>query len=502
MNPKILVIDADLQYRSTFRILLENDGYQVTASATAKEALSLASEEEFDLIVLDMKLVELPSLDVLGFIKNNLVPERRKAVQRLLGDNEAAPYSDDVPVIAVDSMRSEEIESRAMRLGAFKFIVKGGDNKELKAAVQKALESRKARAESRYDKFVKPFLGENSAFNKVLDLVDKIADSSSPVLITGESGVGKEIVAQLIYQKSPRSDNSLVVFNCTGVTKDMIDDALFGHVKNAFTGAARERKGILRASDKGTIFLDEIGETTIDFQAKLLRAIQFGEVQTVGTDKISTVDVRFLAATNRDVEKEIEAGRFRLDLFYRFPFVVEVPSLRERSEDIPKLAVHLLKDLAKRNQKKEAPAISEEVMRILCEHPWPGNIRQLENVLEYGLVMAKGGVILREHLPDYIFRKPSSSGLPKSIAEAESGAIIEALHYVKGVRTKAATLLGIAPKTLRDKIDRYNLNHLFPVGAESGQEDSKEDAKEDAKEEAKDQAKDEEAMEMVELKKG
>ena len=476
MSAKILLIDADRSYRQTCKIVLEGFGHEVTAAESARKGMILAAEDAFDLIVMDLSFVDQPALDVLGFIKNKLDPQRFKEIQRLrefqahFPEGDAESQNQDAPVITLTALRIEEIERQAIRLGASECLLKGGDNDELKSAIAKALESRKSLLEQRGETFISPFLGENPAFKKVLDFIDKIADSQSPVLITGESGVGKEIVARLIWQRSSRVKEPLGIFKCTGVTKEMIDDALFGHVKYAFTGAARDRKGLLRASDKGTLFLDEIGETSLEFQSKLLRAIQFGDVQTVGTDKTEKVDVRFLAATNRDIEKEIAAGNFRLDLFYRFTFTVEVPSLRDRAEDIPKMAAFLLEAVAKRN-KRDAPALGEDALAALAEYHWPGNIRQLETVLEYGLVMSSGGSISKEDLPDYIFRKAQTSSVPKSIATAETEAIIEALQYVKGVRTKAASILGIATKTLRDKIDRYNLNHLFPVGAEAGQEE-------------------------------
>ena len=474
LRSRILLIDADQSYRQTCKIVLEGFGHDVTPAESVHKGLLLAADEAFDLIVMDLSFVELPAMDLLGFIKNKLDPQRAKEIRSRFQGVEADSLNEETPVITLSAMRIDELERQARRLGAVETLLKGGDNNQLREAVQKALESRQSFAAARREQPLSPFLGENQAFKKILDFIDKIAESDNPVLITGESGVGKEVVAKLIWQKSSRRQNVFRVCNCTGVTKDMVEDTLFGHAKYAFTGAARERKGVLRSAQGGTVFLDEIAETTMEFQAKLLRAIQFGEIQTVGTDQVDYVDVRFLAATNRNLDKEIENARFRHDLFYRFTFTLEIPSLRDRVEDLPKLAAHIMEGAALKNKKK-VPAFSDEAMRAICEYGWPGNIRQLQNALEYAIVMARGGVIGKDDLPDYVFRKTVASSMPKSIAEAESDAIVEALQFVKGVRTKAASILGIAPKTLRDKIDRYNLNSLFPVGADSAGDDDRKD---------------------------
>jgi DNA-binding NtrC family response regulator len=453
---------------------LEGFGYSVTLAESARQGLALASEDEFDLIAMDLKFVEMPALDLLGFIRDKLEPRRLKDLRARFPEIEEPSQNADTPVITLAAMRIEELDQEARRLGVSASLLKAGDNNALKEAVEAALESRQARAPARRDSSAAPFLGENQAFKRILDFIDKIAESDNPVLITGESGVGKEIVAKLIWQKSLRRNNVFRVCNCTGVTKDMVEDTLFGHAKYAFTGAARERKGILRSAQGGTVFLDEIAETTLEFQAKLLRAIQFGEIQTVGTDQVDYADVRFLAATNRDLDREIHDKSFRHDLFYRFTFTVEIPSLRERVDDLPKLAAHLLSAVSSRGKRKP-PALSDEALKAICDYAWPGNIRQLENALEYAAVMAKGGVVAKDDLPDYVFRRQASSSQPKSIAEAESDAIIEAMQFAKGVRVKAAGILGIAAKTLRDKLERYNLNQLFPSGGESAAEDERKD---------------------------
>ena len=469
-------------------MVLEGFGFSVSAAESARKGMAMAAEDDYDLIVMDLQFVDMPALDLLGFIRGRLEPKRLKEIRSRFPEIEDDSLNVDTPVITLAALHIEELEKGARRLGAGTCLLKGGDNIDLKEAVDKALEARedaRAAAPARADAALSPFLGENQAFKRMLDLIDKIAESDNPVLITGESGVGKEIVAKLIWRKSLRRESVFRVCNCTGVTKDMVEDTLFGHAKYAFTGAARERKGILRSAQGGTVFLDEIAETTMEFQAKLLRAIQFGEIQTVGTDQVDYVDVRFLAATNRDLDKEIRDKSFRHDLFYRFTFTLEVPSLRERVDDLPKLAAHILGSVAGRHKRKP-PEISEEAMRAICAYGWPGNIRQLENALEYAIVMAKGdGVVDKDDLPEYVLRRAVSSFMPKSIAEAESDAIVEAMQFVKGVRTKAASILGIAPKTLRDKLERYNLTNLFPSTSETAADEDRKDDEAPQPEEAR-----------------
>jgi DNA-binding NtrC family response regulator len=472
MKPKILIIDTDESFRSTGVIVLSGYDYEVDSADSVPAALAAVSERQFDLILLDLRFVEVTPQEILAFIRNDMEPSTAERIRSLYPRFRGDSVNEDTPVVVMSPMRADDKERQFRSQKKVDWIIKGLDNQALRETVQRNLEVSPTFVAAREATTISPFLGQNQAFKKVLDFIDKISESDNPVLITGESGVGKEIVAKLIWQKSARRQNVWRVCNCTGVTKDMVEDTLFGHAKYAFTGAARERKGILRSAQGGTVFLDEIAETTQEFQAKLLRAIQFGEIQTVGTDQVDYVDVRFLAATNRNLDKEIQEGRFRHDLFYRFTFILEIPSLRERVDDLPRLAAHILEGAAVKNR-KPVPSIGDEAMRAICDYSWPGNIRQLQNALEYAIVMARGPVVLREDLPDYVFRRIATTNLPKSIAEAESEAIVEALQFVKGVRTKAAGILGIAPKTLRDKIDRYNLGALFPVGSEPAQEDER-----------------------------
>jgi two-component system response regulator HydG len=470
MKPVILLIDGDQNYRQTCKIVLQGYGFEVVTAETGLRGAFLSTESSYDLILMDLKFAEIPALELLSFIKWKLDRKKNAEFKKRYGDLTEDSRNRDTPVVILTALSIGEDVERAREAGAEDVLLKGVDNNVLKLKIQEAINNSKLRREKEVASTEGLFVSEDVVFKKILAFIDKIADSNKPVLITGESGVGKEVIARLIWQKSCRHQNVFRVCNCTGVTKEMVEDTLFGHTKGAFTGATSERKGLLKSAQGGTVFLDEIAETGMEFQAKLLRALQFGEIQTVGSDIVDYVDVRFLAATNRDLEKEIAQSRFRHDLYYRFTFTIHIPPLRERVCDLPRLTAYLLEKAAKENQ-KPTPTVSEEAMRVICAYSWPGNIRQLQNALEYASVMASGREIVKDDLPDYISGTTVPIYQPKSLDEVEKQAIIEALRYTSWVKTRASKILDITPKTLRDKLDKYKLVQPTPLGKEEPKEE-------------------------------
>ncbi|MDR1658078.1 MAG: sigma-54 dependent transcriptional regulator [Deltaproteobacteria bacterium] len=470
MKSVILLIDCDRNYRQTCKIVLQGFGFEVVTAETGLRGAILATENSYDLIMMDLRFAEIPALELLAFIKCKSDRKKTAEIKKRCGDLTSDSLNRNTPVIILTALKTDEESELARQSGAVEVLLKGVDNDVLKLKIEQAIAESATSVSYPHELGDGIFLGDNPVYKKILNFIDKIAESNKPVLITGESGVGKEVIARLIWQKSSRGENVFRVCNCTGVTKEMVEDTLFGHTKGAFTGATSERKGLLKSAQGGTVFLDEIAETGLDFQAKLLRALQFGEIQTVGSDVVEYVNVRFLAATNRDLAKEIVQSRFRHDLYYRFTFTIHVPPLRERVDDLPRLASYLLTKAAVENL-KPVQVISDEAMKAICAYTWPGNIRQLQNALEYSSVMAAGSEIGKDDLPDYISGVPRADYQPQSLEEIEKQAILDTLRYTAWVKTKAAKILEITPKTLRDKLEKYKVVQPVPVGKEEVKED-------------------------------
>jgi DNA-binding NtrC family response regulator len=500
---KILLVDDDAGTLETNELLVKGFGYDVVTAKSPLEAMGLASKSAFDMVL--MEVVLKPSqggdgYDLLGFIKDNLDEKRRQALKGK--DGIRSSRDPGTPVVIITHSVTEALVTKCKELGALDVLQKAGfDNNDLKALINRAVESRRP---------PEPFFGTNPDFLKILDFLDKVARTDKPVLLTGETGVGKEIMAKRIVAKSRRSNRKYKTFNCSGVSKDIAESELFGHVKGAFTGAISDRDGHLKDADGGTLFLDEIAETDPSFQAKLLRAIQFGECLPVGSDKTEHFDVRFLAATNRDLQAEMESKTFRQDLYYRFPFVVKIPPLRERVDALPALIDHILDEVALDPAgglyltKGNTPKIRDDAMELLCGFSWPGNIRQLRNVLDYAVVMANGvDTIIPEHLPDYILQAPparSAAAAPaaapavvagrkvpdgwpnrveengehvtfKRLEKVEALEILKAMVEVDGVINQGAKSLRIDRNTLKSKINKYGIKAILELS-----EDESEDA--------------------------
>jgi DNA-binding NtrC family response regulator len=442
----ILLIDDDESLRRVTEYNLGVAGFQVVTAASGREGLALFREKAPDLVVTDVKLGDLSGLEILEVVKRE------------------AP---ETPVIVVTAFGSIEMAVNAMRQGAFNFITKPFDRDTLRLSCRKALELKALQSRNRLltaevDRLTGTEGMEtvSSAMRELLRTALRAADSEATMLVTGESGTGKEVLARLIHRNSPRRDQPLVTVNCAAIPPTLIESELFGHVKGAFTGAIASRKGRFQSASPGTIFLDEIGELALDMQAKLLRAIQEREVEPVGSDRREKVDVRIIAATNRDLQAAIAKGEFREDLYYRIGVIpLHVPPLRERPEDIPLLARHFLK-------KFEAPPevrFSAAAMEKMRRYSWPGNIRELQNLVERCLILRRNATIGEEEL--HFSRPPAGEAclLPEippegiSLEEVEKGLVKRALAMSGGNRSEAARLLKIPRHVLIYRLEKFGL---------------------------------------------
>jgi len=361
---------------------------------------------------------------------------------------------------------------QAIKNGAFDYIVKGDDNNKIIPLINRAIEksSLTLRVVELEDKLAKKYsfdtvIGTSKTISDAIELAKKVSVTDTTVLLTGETGTGKEVFANAIHQNSPRKTRNFIALNCSAFSHDLLESELFGHVAGAFTGAIKDKKGLFEEAHKGTIFLDEIGEMPLDLQAKLLRVLENGEYLKVGESKVAHADVRIIAATNRDLLKEIEAGRFRQDLYYRLSiFSIKLPSLRERVTDIEELAKKFLAAFALKTNKKIS-ALSPGFLQLLKLHNWPGNIRELKNVLERSVILETGTTLSEETLPLEIRQlqtEPIETGAPKmlsafSLAAAEKIHIQKVINHTGGNKTETARLLNIALTTLYRKLDEYKI---------------------------------------------
>jgi two-component system, NtrC family, response regulator HydG len=451
----VLVIDDEELMRDSLREALGRRGYAVRVAADGASGLAALREEEADAVVCDLRMPGLSGLDV---------------CEKIAASGPAAP-----PVVVVTAYGSVETAVQAMKLGAFDYIIKPFKADELGVVLERALRHRRVLRENQFlraelegtpDRF--EIVGRSPAIARTLDLVDRYAASSATVLIRGESGTGKELVARAIHFRSARRGRPFLCVNCAALSAGLLESELFGHEKGAFTGADRMRQGRFELADGGTIFLDEVSEIDPKLQAKLLRVLQERSFERVGSSRTLQVDVRVLATSNRDLEREVREGRFREDLFFRLNILpVEVPPLRERREDIPLLVEHFLE----RNRRRGGGAprrVEPEVMDLLGVYPWPGNVRELENVVERAWVLADGPVLGRAAFPGIAGAAPASApvGIPEdpgklaglSIEEVERLMIRDALRRYGGHQKRTASELGIGVRTLRTKIKKWRLD--------------------------------------------
>ena len=442
---RILVVDDQRNMRTTLSMLLRGAGYQVEEAADGNQAVEMGASEAYDVVLTDLRLGTPDGIEVLRAIK------------------EAQPQSEVIMMTAYGTIESAV---EAMRLGAFDYLQKPFSEPELLLKVQKALQSRKLRGQ--VEAFAQEFrerygfdniIGRSEAIRNLLSRVVRIAPTDVTVLITGESGTGKELIARAVHANSDRADKPFIPVNCAAITETLLESELFGHARGAFTGATTARKGLLEEADGGTFFFDEIAETTMAFQAKLLRTIQEGEVRRVGDNRAIKVNIRAIAATNIDLAEAVEEKRFREDLYYRLNVArFKLPPLRERREDVPLLADFFL---AKYNQKiGRRTQFAEGVIERVMAYPFPGNVRELENMVEQAVALASGGVIsLDDILPEgAVVAEPAPSRtLAGIVDQAERKALQDALHASSGNREKAAEALGISATTLWRKMTRLGV---------------------------------------------
>ena len=448
----ILVVDDDRDSCELLREIFCAEGWYVDTALSPTQAFSLAEKEKIDLVVSDINL------------------EASQSGLDLLRDLRA-----QCPVILVTGFGTLDSAVEAAREGAWDFISKPFKVQEVVAIARRALEQdqKSDGAERRAEQISGPYeqggmLGRSPVMIGLYKEIARVAPTRSTILIIGESGAGKELVARSIHQHSTRSTGSFVAVNCGALTETLLEDELFGHVIGSFTGAVNDRKGLWEAAAGGTLFLDEVGETSPALQVKLLRALQEGEIRRVGASRTTQVDARILAATNRNLEQDVKAGKFREDLFYRLSVVtLRVPALKERRTDIPLLAERFLAMVLDREGHKQL-TLSEETIRTLVAYNWPGNVRELESAIEYAVLHARGHAIAPEDLPEKLqsaqvraaARSPLSAlfeDLP-ALDELERRYLLYILEIAGGNRTRAAEILGIDRRTLYRMIERYGMD--------------------------------------------
>ena len=436
----ILIIDDEENLRKLLARVIELEGYSVFQAGTVKEGLKLLSKESINVVVSDVKLPDGNGVELAGKIKKEYP---------------------SIEVIVLTAYGTIADGVKAIKNGAFDYLTKGEHQEKiiplLSKATEKALLQQKVQnLESRlHEKFgFSMILGQSKALKHAVDLARKVSRTDTNVLLLGETGTGKEVFAQAIHYESPRKTKSFVALNCSAFPKDLLENELFGHAEGAYTGANKAKKGYIEEAHEGTLFLDELGEMNIELQAKLLRVLETGEFYRVGESKARHVNVRFIAATNRNLEQESETGKFRSDLFYRLSvFTVSLPSLRERKDDIPLFVEHFVRQFALKTN-KPAPGVSKEFLKVLQDHPWKGNIRELKNVIERSVILSDSELDASSLPPDF---SVGDDGNIYSLEEVEKRHIKKILAYVEGNKTQAAKLLGIGLTTLYQKIKDYNI---------------------------------------------
>lgn len=463
---KVLVVDDDVYVRDAISNLLIQKGFFVDKASNGVEGLNLIKENDYHTLLIDLVMPEMGGIELLKELNNLKI---------------------ETPAIVITAYASVETAIEAMKLGAIDYITKPFNIEEMVIVIEKAIQLNQLKAQNinfrRQLQKIHSFgniIGNSAEMQQIFSLISKVADSDATILITGESGTGKELIAKIIHYNSYRSQYPFVPINCGAIPKELLESEFFGYEKGAFTGAVSSKKGRVELADKGTLFLDEIGELLLPLQVKLLRFIQEKEFERVGGGKTLKVDVRIIAATNRDLEKEVIEGKFREDLFYRLNVIpIHIPPLRERSEDIPLLIEHFIEKFCKK-RKRSILKFGRDVLQCLMSYTWPGNIRELENLCDRLSVLVTGNKVELLDLPEKILSNKnviqSSKGgsiditnadfefpengidLNKVIDDFERKAIIEALKRANGVKSKAATLLGLNRTTLIEKMKKMRIS--------------------------------------------
>ncbi len=446
----ILVVDDDDSHRIMLKTMLSEWGWLVDEADDGTTAVAAVEESPFDAILMDVRMTKMDGMEALTRIH---------------------AYNPAIPVVIMTAYSSVDAAVEAIKNGAHDYLTKPLDFDRLRLALDKALDHRQVveekQAERRDDALpidTGGIIGTSKPMTDLLEMISYVAPTEATVLISGESGTGKELIASALHNNSARSDGPFIKVNCAALVENLLESELFGHEKGAFTGADKRRDGKFVQANNGTIFLDEISETSAAMQAKLLRVLQEHEVQRVGGQETLSVDVRVLAASNRNLEEEVKSGRFREDLYYRLNVVtLQIPSLNERREDIALLAQHFVEKFAQKNN-RQVNGITPQCMDLLLNYPWPGNVRELENAIERGVILMRGDYLDEKSLPLSVIRwaeqapSESASGTPASLEEAEKMVIEKTLHETDGNKSETARRLNITRKTLLSKMNKYGLS--------------------------------------------
>ncbi|HEX6589377.1 MAG TPA: sigma-54 dependent transcriptional regulator [Longimicrobiales bacterium] len=449
MKPRVLVIDDESSILNTLQILLRGEGFEVEVAQSGRDAIARLSDIRPDIVLTDVRMPGVTGIDVLTAVREQ---------------------DPETPVVLMTAQASLQSAVQAVNQGAFYYLQKPFSNDDMVAICRRAAETRVLKQENRAlkreirrrdtSRGARP-IGRNRQFVEMLRLAETVAPTDSTVLITGESGTGKEILARFIHSLSDRNEGAFVSINCGALPENLLESELFGHVKGSFTGAVKDKEGLLVAARGGTFFLDEIGETSPALQVKLLRALQEREVIPVGATEPVPIDVRVIAATNRDLEQEIRKGSFRTDLYYRLNVVsLHLPPLRDRRDDVPLLAEHFLGRLS---HDGDGFRLTEPALDALRHYDWPGNVRELENALERAAILSPSGVMDLEQLPERVVTPPSTPlvadapPVNPTLEVIERAYIMWVLNAEGGNKGRAAEVLGIDPSTLYRKLARYGV---------------------------------------------
>lgn len=449
MSGRILIVDDEQSMCDFMEIMLTKEGYQVETTVSGSEAIQKTATDKYDLIIADLMMPEMSGLELLKKVKKG------------------RPNQD---FIVMTAFASVDTAIEAIREGAFDYISKPFKVDEIKLVIEKSINRKKLKKENellkqqlKHDFSFDNFIGQSEEIINLKKLATKVSATDSTVLIRGESGTGKDLIAKAIHAASHRASGPFVTINCAALPENLLESELFGYKKGAFTGAIKDKDGLFRVADGGTFFLDEVGNTSPAIQVKLLRVLEDKTITPVGDTRPVEVDVRLIAATNADLEEEVKVGRFRSDLFYRLNVIpVHIPSLRERSEDIPILANHFIAKYCLRNS-VDVKSLSDEAMKVLYKYDWPGNVRELENCIERAVLFSRGETIEVSDFPAKIIEgKPKtiiSEKTPETptLESIEKAYIYYVMQQAKGKKSRAARLLGIDSSTLYRKLERYKL---------------------------------------------
>lgn len=460
MKSRILVVDDEESIREFLEIMLRKEGYEVTCAEDGQAGLDIIKKKSFDLVISDLQMPNMTGIELLKHVKDQ---------------------HPDMLFMMITAFGTTETAVEAMKLGAYDYITKPFKIDEVRIIIANALRSQNLEVENRTLKkelnreySFQNLVGNSESMHRIYELVKRVSGTPTNVLITGESGTGKEMIAKAIHFNGPLKDKAFVTINCGAIPESLMESEMFGHKKGSFTGAVADKVGLFEVADGGSLFLDEVGELPLSIQVKLLRAIQERVIRRVGGTEDTRIEVRIMAATNRDLEEMVKKGTFRQDLFYRLNVIgIKAPHLRDRAEDIPLLANHFLKKYNERLH-KSIGGISAEAMEMLKKYDYPGNVRELENIIERTVALEGGATILPESLPPFVNtpsgRKMASTheiqvteeglDLDKVMGQIEKELLIKAIHAAGGVKKKAAKLLNITFRSMRYRVEKYSLGSL------------------------------------------